>query len=137
MAIKEQSTNYEVQMSLDGDVTSNTASAGAIIDAADYDNGVGFALCLSTAPSAGTFTLSVQEGDESDGSDMAAAANTVWSSNPAITSQTSDGDNWVKQAVYSNKRYVRGVVTSTGISGTGHVTMVAILFPEVLPTSQT
>lgn len=120
---------------LDADITTNTTTQGGIVDTQGYGPGLAFALGLPTAVS-GTFTLYLEEGDESDLSDAAEITNIVFSDDADLAAQVADGGVWAKQGTYDTKRYVRASVVSTGISGTNHAVVVCLVDLCVKPAAQ-
>ena len=122
-----------IQM-FDADITTDTTTNGYILDTQDY-NSVAFAMGAPTMTS-GTITLSIYEGDESDMSDGAEVTNIVFSSAADLAAQLADGDAWAKQGVYDTKRYLRVRVVSTGVTGTAHIVVVALVDLALKPADQ-
>lgn len=140
MPIKEQVTGQEVinavepqAIAADGTVT------GAIIDTKDYDMGLYFAL-LVTGYTDGTYTLYLEDGDDSGLSDAAVLSSTqlVYGSLPALSAALSEGDGMPREGVHSTKRYLRASIVATGVTtGVDIAQVVAVAGSELLPTSQT
>jgi hypothetical protein len=112
---------------------------GAIIDTADYDNGVYFAVMCS-AYSSGTWTLLLEE----SASATFATSNVVASKNrihalPIITAvnvATAIGSvtGIAKCGVHGTKRYLRATITETS-AGTATLACYAIVNPEIAATA--
>lgn len=138
MPTREGATAIKVMNALEPQVIgSNTTTTGAIIDSADFDMGVCFAV-LVTAYTDGTFTLKIEDGDNSGLSDAADVDSTmlVYGTLPAIAAGASEGDIMAKEAVHSTKRYLRPSIVSTGVTTGATVQVVAIKWAENLPTPQ-
>lgn len=138
MAIKEQATMIKVVNALEPQVIgSDTTTTGGIIDTAHYDMGVTFAV-LVTAYTDGTFTLKIEDGDNSGLSDAAdvSTSQLVYGALPAISAGASEGDIMAKEGVHSTKRYIRASIVSTSVTTGATVQVVAIIGAEVLPTPQ-
>lgn len=138
MPTKEGATAIKVMNALEPQVIgSNTTTTGAIIDTADFDLGLCFAV-LVTARTDGTFTLKIEDGDDAALADAAdvATAQLVYGALPAISAGASEGDIMAKEAVHSTKRYVRPSIVSTGVTTGATVQVVAIKWAELLPTPQ-
>lgn len=138
MATKTQASYIRVFNALEPQViATDTTTTGAIIDTADYDMGVTFAV-LVTAYTDGTYTLKIEDGDDSGLSDAADVATTqlVYGSLPAVSAGSTEGDAMAKEGVHSAKRYIRASIVSTSTTTGATVQVVAIVGPEVLPAPQ-
>ncbi len=114
-----------------GTISTDTTTAGEIIDTADYDMGVAFFIDV-TAYSAGTFTLLFEDGDDDALADAATvAADKIIGDTVSLTAVTSGG--WAGNGVFSTKRYVRLSVVSTGASGTNTMSAVCVEQGEYNP----
>ena len=112
---------------------------GAILDTADYDNGVYFALMCS-AYTDGTWTLLLEESDSA----TFATSSVVASKNrinilPVITAvnvATAIGSatGIAKVGVHGTKRYLRATITET-VNGTATLACYAIVNPEIAKTA--
>jgi len=142
MSIKEKATNQKVILAMNSEVTTsgNDITYSEIIDTAGYDPGVYFAYSLAEySSSAGTATFSIQEGDESNMSDAAAvpAAKLVYGDAVELSAANVAGAGVYKEAIFSNKRYVRvKVATVLGGSESLRAYVLAVVNPELLPTAQ-
>lgn len=138
MAVKEQVTRIKVINALEPQVIgSDTTTTGAIIDTADFDLGVSFAV-LATAYTDGTFTLKIEDGDDAALADAADVDSSmlVYGTLPAVSAGASEGDVMAKEGVHSAKRYVRASIVSTSVTTGATLQVIAILGAEVLSTAQ-
>lgn len=138
MAVRDMVTHVRGVLSdLNAFVADATAN-GAVIDTEGFDLGVTFFLAV-TAYTSGTFTMTIQEGDLANGSDMAnvpdeklVGFNQGSVPSAALSALTANGGTEAKLGVHSTKRYVRAVVTGTGTS-VGTTVVTGVLGGEVLP----
>lgn len=138
MAVKTQASYIRVYNALEPQViATDTTTAGAIIDTANYDMGITFAL-LTTAYTDGTYTLKIEHGDDSGLSDAADvdSAMLVYGTLPADSAGSTEGDAMAREGVHSTKRYIRASIVSTSTTTGATVQVIAIVGPEVLPAPQ-
>lgn len=138
MPVKEQATMQKVIKAFEPQaISSNTTTTGAIIDTADFDMGIYFAVDIY-AYTDGTFTLKIEDGDDSGLSDAADVSTTqlVYGSLPALTAAIAEGGILAKEGIHSTKRYVRASIVSTGVTTGASVQVLAIAGAEVFKTSQ-
>lgn len=103
-----------------GAISSSTTTTGNIIDTQGY-TGIEFFLLVG-ARTDGTYTMSLEHGDDSGLSDAAAP-----SSDDVIGSAASSAANSVKRLGYvGNKRYVRCKVVSTTVTSGATVGALAV-----------
>ncbi len=103
-------------------ITSNTTVNGTVSDFIDgCFRGDAFALIVAGTLTDGSYAIKLQEGDASNGSDMADITG-------ATASLAATDDDTIKYIAFKRtKRYVRAVITSTGVTSgglisiTGHV----------------
>lgn len=100
-------------------VSANGATSGEIIDTKGFGSIV-FVPFTGTLTD-GTYTLSIQEGDNSALSDAATATDIIGSA--ALSTSNSVGS----VGYYGKKRYVRAVVTASSVTTGGSVGAVAVL----------
>ena len=139
MPTKEQVTMQKVIKALESQIIgSNTTTTGAIIDTADFDMGLYFAMDVS-AWTDGTFTLKIEDGDDSGLSDAAdvATAQLVYGTLPALGASLAEGAVMPKEGVHSTKRYVRVSIVSTAVTTGATVAVYAVLGAEMLKQPQT
>ena len=138
MPVKEQATKQVVLMGLvPVAIGSNTTTAGTIVDTKDYDLGVYFVPFI-TAWTDGTFTLKIEDGDDSALSDAAVLASTqlVYGTLPALGAADVVGESLAKEGVHSTKRYVRASIVSTGVTSGATVGIIVVNGAELCPTAQ-
>jgi len=138
MAIKEEVTNQIVITALlDQLVTEGETAVGAIIDTKDYDNGIYF-VPYSSLYTTGEFTLILEHGNDAGLSDATIIPEDqlVYGNLPVISSGIIEGTALKKEGVFGNKRYLRASMIGTGAGATALVGVLAIVNPEIGPTSQ-
>lgn len=138
MPIKEECTKQVVLSAFENQtISSNTTTTGAIIDTAGYDNGVYFAIGCN-AYTDGTYTMTIQEGDDSGLSDASTVTTSqlVYGAYPALKAAIAEGSACAKEAVFSTKRYLRMSIVSTGVTTGADVFGVAVMNAEIAPTDQ-
>lgn len=120
MAVKDNvsdiraSQNDTIAVSADGTV------AGNAVDTADYELGLTF-VAFTTAYTDGTHVLGAQESDDDGATDPYTAVSAdkliipVAGDNSAAAA-VNEGDACIKVGVFSNKRYVKPIITSTGVT---------------------
>lgn len=109
-------------------VTNDTAAVSSIIDTLGYDS-LTFAIQTGTDDDAdATFTVLVEDGDNSALSDNAAVADKELVGTEALASYTFADDAEVRKIGYrGSKRYVRLTITPANNTGNFFVAAVAIL----------
>lgn len=109
-------------------VTDNTAQVGEVIDLAGFRS-MAFVIATGTLADAdATFEVLVEEGDESNGSDMAAVADSDLIGTEAEAGFDFSADTATRKIGYvGHKRYVRLTVTPSGNSGNAPIAAVAVL----------
>lgn len=112
-------------------IGTDTITNGVIFDTADYDMGIKFAHNI-TAYTDGTYTISYEDGDDSGLSDAAAVpAEQVIGDALALTAATVGA--YPSNGVFSTKRYVRQVITSTGTTTGATINSVIVKRGEYNP----
>src|SRR4030066_2380440 len=108
-------------------VSDNTAQVSQIIDMRGY-NSLEFAIAAGTlADSNATFTVLVEDGDNSSLTDNAAVADEFLLGTEAAASFVFSDDNVVRKIGYQgNKRYVRMTITPAGNASAADISVVAI-----------
>lgn len=109
-------------------VADTTAQVSEIIDVLGY-NSLEFAIAIgSVADADATFTVLVEDGDESDLSDNAAVADEELLGTEALAGFQFDDDNEVRKIGYlGNKRYVRLTITPVNNASAALISAVALL----------
>lgn len=118
-------------------VSDNTAQVSQIIDRQGYDS-LCFAIALgSIADADATFTVLVEDGDNSSLSDNAAVADAELNGLESAASFQFDSDNLTKKIGYGGaKRYVRLTITPANNASAALMSAVAILAnPQQSPLS--
>jgi len=114
-------------------ISTDTTTLGSIIDTADFDKGITFALS-SSLHSAGTFTLLIEEGDDSGLSDASVVSgDQLIGTLPALTDVTAELDVLPDVGVISHKRFLRTSIVSTGASGANTIAVLAVEGVEIAP----
>lgn len=115
----------------------NTAQVGAIIDHSGYDSAE-YIIQTGTLSDAGaTFTVLLEEGNDSSLSDAAAVADADLIGTEALASfdQTADG-KCLKLGYKGSKRYTRLTITPAGNGAAAPLSALCVLSdPRVAPTS--
>ena len=139
MTTKDMHNNITISrvLSPGAAVTDNTAQVSQIVDKLGYES-VEYAIAIgSLADADATFTVLLEDGDESDLSDNAAIADAFLLGTEAAASFTFAADNGVRRlGSVSKKRYERMTITPAANSGDAYFSVVAILGnPKVAPVA--
>lgn len=118
-------------------VTDNTAYVSQILDTRGIQGAVFAILIGANADADATFTVLVEDGDQSNLSDAAAVADQYLIGTEALASFTAaDDDNEVRKIGYvGNKRYVRVTITPAANSGNAFVAGLWVTNPLDKPTA--
>lgn len=112
-------------------------TASASLDNADAADGVMFAMYLPVYGD-GSYSMVIEESDQ-PATDFTAItdANMIIGASPVVVAAASAaGDVAATVGVISNKRYLRAVVTASGLGAAGATVVVqATQMPEILPVS--
>ena len=112
---------FNIQL-INSDVTTN----GDIIDTEGFDSFL--FVVLSGTLTTGTFTVLIEDGDDSGLSDAAPVSDTFLTNTEADTSFAASEGNKSKTIGYlSNKRFIRLSIVSTGGTANGTIGAVALL----------
>lgn len=117
--------------------TDNTAQVCAIIDRQGFDSLTYIIQTGSLADADATFTVLLEEGDESDLSDAASVIDADLVGTEALASFTfADDGKCFKLGYVGGKRYTRLTITPAGNASAGAMSVVAILgHPSIQPTA--
>lgn len=118
-------------------VTDDTAVVSGIVDVRDYQS-LTFVIAAGTLADAdATFTVLVEEGDESDLSDAAAVADADLLGTEVLASFQFDDDTETRKIGYrGNKSYVRCTVTPANNTGSAPIAIIAIMGnPKLAPVA--
>lgn len=133
MAVRDQITRMNIYKADYTAISTDTTTAGPIFDTAEYEMGFSaFIACVAYTD--GTYTMLIQEGDESDLSDAATiSTDKLIGSLPAVSALTTDGAESTSVGIHSNKRYVRVSVVSTSTTTGATIYTGVIKHAENLP----
>lgn len=118
-------------------IATDTTTAGAIIDTADYDGGIVFMPFCGTYTD-GTYNFLVEEGDDSGLSDAAAVPDDRLigtEAGLALSAIDASGSVIGSIGVLSDKRYLRISAVSTSTTSGAIIGVVAAQIGEVLPVA--
>lgn len=136
MAVKDIRSNLEQVVAFNAVISTDTTTNGAIIDTADYDNGVMFCFACP-AYTDGTYTPVIQEGDNaalSDASSVADANLIGTEAGAALSAATAQADTALNTiGVFGTKRYLRVQIVSASTSSGATITVIGTKAPEVMP----
>ena len=135
MSVKDIKSQLQSNVAFIEEVTSDTTTNGAIIDNADYDLGIMF-IVQAVAYTDGTYNFAIEESDDS-----AMAGATVVPTDKIIGDITSleidaantSGELLGSVGVFSNKRYLRMNVVSTGVTTGATISAVVVQSGEIVP----
>lgn len=133
MAVRDQVTLFNGYQGNYDTITTNTTTVGAIFDTSAHE--LGFSVLLSApAWTDGTYTLKLEEGEESDMSDgVDIPAAKLIGALPAVSAATVDGAELGKIGVFSNLRYIRVSIVSTGVTDGATIRTTVIKHAENCP----
>jgi len=137
MAVKDNISDLSIRQAMEvGAIGANGTTNGEIIDTADFDLGIGFAINVTNFTD-GVFTLQVEEsetgafgGEES----VVPASKYVGQSIPSADAAVAAGESQAKGGVFGTKRYVRASIVATSVTTGATVGVTAILSAELVPT---
>lgn len=135
MAVKDIKSNLLDIVAVSQTISTDTTTNGTIIDNADYELGLMFVV-QCTDYTDGTYDFTITEGDASDLSDGTAVPTEklIGALNDlTITGANSEGNILNSIGVFSNKRYVRLNVVSTGTTSGATINAIATQKGEILP----
>jgi hypothetical protein len=116
MAVKDIRSDLKQTLALLATIASNTTTAGAIIDTANFELGLMFAVQLS-AWTDGTYTLLLEESDADDMTGaVAITGDKLIGDLPVLSAATVEGAVLPTVGVISNLRYVRASLVSAGVT---------------------
>ena len=124
-------------MAMNANITSNTDTTSAIIDAADFDMGVMFASALQ-AFTDGVYAIAISESDDPAmaGATVVGVEKIIESLPTLDTAITALNAQWKVFGVHSTKRYLQITVTSTSVSTGAQVVVAAVMKGETSPQSR-
>lgn len=117
-------------------VSDNTAQVSQIIDTQGCKSCTFVIAAGSLADADATFTVLVEDGDDSSLTDNAAVADAELVGTEALASFTFGDDNECRKIGYRGaKRYVRLTITPANNASAAVIAAVAVLEPNVLPAA--
>lgn len=132
MAVKDIRSNLIQTLALSAAISTDTTTAGAILDTADNELGLMFAV-EATAYTAGTYTLLLEESSDSGMSGATAiSGDQLIGTLPELSAATASGGVLETVGVISNLRYVRASIVSAS-TGSATVQVLATQKGEVKP----
>lgn len=135
MAIQDIRSDLSNSAALIATVTGNGTTNGAIIDTAEMDGGLMFSVSAPVYTD-GTYTFTLQEGDESNLSDAATVASGKLLgslTDLTLSAATASGGDMADIGVFSNKRYVRLQVTAASVTTGATIVAVATQKNNLVP----
>jgi hypothetical protein len=122
-----------LQTALAAAIASSTTTNGSILDTANYDLGLTFALsCVAFTD--GVYTLQVWTSDDSGMSgEVQLTGDNLIGTAPAVSALSAAGGTLGVVGVIGNKRYVRVKIVSTGVTSGATVRVLAIQSAEHQP----
>lgn len=125
--LRDLVNNFDVLFGGAAAIADNTPLVTPIIDTRDYDAVMWGLITGTLADADATFTVSMEEGDDSGLSDAAAVADEDMILTEADASFQFDDDSETRKLGYiGNKRYVQLTVTPAGNSGAAPVAVFAL-----------
>lgn len=136
MSARDNTSDQIPQQAMNADITTNTTTNGTSIDTAHFDSGYMFFLDAPVYTD-GTYVLSLED----------SPAGSTWTAVPSnkliqvdtaveITAATSPGDALKRLGAFSTDRYVRAVITSTGVTTGARIAVYAVKKSEIRPATE-
>jgi len=139
MPIKEKVTDQKAILLINKAITSDKTTYSEILDTADYDDGVYFIFqIVAWDNTAADCACTVQHGDDSGMCDAEAVSSDmlVYGDDITLDDGNTASDSLIREGVHSTKRYLRIKAVTTGIDTSLKLNVIAIVNPEVVPTTQ-
>ena len=133
---RDMKSNQASDLGFYAAITTDTTTAGQIVDTAHYESGLMFSFA-ALVYSAGTYTPLIQESDDSGMSGATAVpdANLVGTeAAAAMSAATAVGDEMNTIGVLNTKRYVRVSIVSVS-TGSATITETTSKMPELKPVT--
>jgi len=135
MAVKDIRSNVKQTVALTAIISSDTTTNGAVLDTADFELGLMFALDI-TAFTDGSYTLLLEEDDVIGfGSSSVISGDQLIGSLPVVAAASVEGADLLTVGVISNKKFVRASIVSTGTTSGATANVIATQVAENMPTS--
>jgi len=135
MATNDIRSDLLPRLAFNANISTDTTTAGAIIDTADVDGGVSYEL-LAQAWTDGTYTPLLEESDDSGMSGATAVPdeNLIGTeAGAAVSALTAAGAVLTSFGAFGTKRYLRLSIVSTGTSTGADIVAVFNGVPEIKP----
>jgi len=133
MAVRDQITKMDIYKADYSVISTDTTTAGPIFDTSGHELGFS-AFIEAVAWTDGTYTMLIQEGDDSALSDAVTLPTAkLIGSLPAVSALTADGAICGSVGIHSNLRYVRVSVVSTSTDTGATIATGVIKHGENLP----
>jgi hypothetical protein len=135
MSVKDIKSQLQSNVAFFGTIASNTTTNGSIIDNANYDLGIMFVV-QCTNYTDGTYSFTIDEGDDASLSDATTVPAEKIIGNLSsldISAANVAGDSLNSVGVFSNKRYLRLNVVSTGTTTGATINAIVEQSAEVVP----
>lgn len=133
MAVKDIRSNVKQTVALTAIISTNTTTNGAVLDTADFELGLMFAVAIS-AFTDGVYTLLLEEDDVIGfGSSSVISGDQLIGSLPAPIAASAQGTDLGTVGVISNKRFVRASIVSSGTSTGATASVIATQVAEQMP----
>jgi hypothetical protein len=116
-------------------ITTNTVTYSSSVDASDYDGGILFYTFVRNSTPPYTLAVALEESDD-DAAYSTVSNDRLLAPDGAISyADSTDPDNSELKRIgaFSNKRYLRLAITSTGVTGSVNVNAYAIKLAEGKP----
>ena len=136
MAVKDIRSNVKQNLAFEPQVIStDTTTTGAILDTADFELGLMFAVNAS-AYTDGTYTLLIEESDDSGMSGaVAVTGDKLIGTLPALAAAVAEGDALETVGVISNLRFVRASIVSASTATGATIFVVSTQVAETMPVA--
>lgn len=131
MSVKDIASNLRTALLSAIAVAANGVVNGNSVDGADYELGLMFVFDTSDYTD-GDHAVSLEESDD-DAAWTAVPAEKLIGTPPVISAASVEGDALPKLGVFSNKRYVRPVITSTGVTTGADIRVLDVQKAEHMP----
>ncbi len=135
MAVKDIKSQLQANLVFAGNITIDTTTNGAILDNANFDLGLMF-IVHSGSYVDGTFNFTIEEGDDPGLADASVVSGDQLIGNLSdleITATSSSGSILNSIGVFSNKRYVRMNIVSTGTTVGADIDIISMQGAEIVP----
>lgn len=135
MPIKDLASNLRPVLAMNANITTNTTTAGSIIDTANFDAGVMFDV-MCPVYTDGTYTAALYHSDDSGMSgEVVVPTENLIESLPVLTAANVAGAVIQKVGIFGTLRYVRLKIVSTSVTSGARITSTVTMKGDILPVS--